>query len=301
MAQMQKCCDQVLTRDILASPNHILVATDMVDLDCLLPHATAQAKASHSKVTIVHAIYPLYVASLETAVVPSDYEAALVRDVRRKLGDAVHQMAAEGIHCDLTVKIGGAGEVIREEFSRTHSSRLIMGTHGRGKLRQFALGSVAHELITKVGVPIFVVGPHARDSAKYASPRRILHPVSFVGGYRENCKLALDLATTYGAELTLLHVLEQSEVESTNPDRSITWARNTLGQFIAELPENTTAVHTKVLFGQVAAEILKTASEINADWIVLSTDEGSQSGFFKETRAFEVLANAHCPVLTLGR
>lgn len=298
---MLKSCDQVLTRDILASPMHILVATDLVDLDCFLPHVIAQAKASSSKVTIVHAIYPLYVASLETAVVPSDYEATLVRDVRRKLEDAVHQMTSEGIHCDVTVRTGGTGEVIREELRRSHSSRLIMGTHGRGKLRQFALGSIAHELITKVGVPIFVVGPHARDGAKHASPRRILHPVSFVGGYRENCKLALDIATTYGAELTLLHVLEKSEEESTNPDRAITWARNTLVQFIAEIPDNTTAVHTKVLFGQVAAEIVKTASEIDADWIVLSTDEGSQSGFFKETRAFEVLANAHCPVLTLGR
>lgn len=298
---MQKCSEQSFTRDILASPDRIVVATDLVDLDCLLPHAIAQAKASGSKVTIVHAIYPLYIASLETALVPSDYEKSLIRDVRMKVVDATHQMATEGIHCDITVRIGSAGDVIREELSRSHSSRLIMGTHGRGRLRQFALGSVAHELITKVGVPIFVVGPHARDNVKHANPRSILHPVSFVGDYLENCRLALDIAKAYGAELTLLHVLEKSEEESTNPGRSMTWAQNTLGQFIPEVADHSPAVHVKVLFGQVAGEILKAASQIGADWIVLSTDQGAHSGFFKETRAFEVLANANCPVLTLGR
>lgn len=298
---MRKCCDQPFTREALASPNRIIVATDLVDLDCLLPHAIAQAKASGSTVTIVHAIYPLYIASLETALVPSDFEATIIRDVRSKLSGATQQMTAEGIHCDIVVKIGGTGEVIREELIRTHSSRLIMGTHGRGKLRQFALGSVAHELITKVAVPIFVVGPHAKNQTKHANPRRILHPVSFVGGYQENCQLAVDMAKTCGADLTLLHVLEKSEQESTNPDRSITWAQNILSRFVSEVPDGTPAVSTKVLFGEVAEGILTTARQIDADWIVLSTDEGAQSGFFKETRAFEVLANANCPVLTLGR
>ena len=298
---MRKCCDQLITREALESPNRIMVATDLVDLDCLLPHAIAQAKMSGSKVTLVHAIYPLYIASLETAPVPSDYEATTLRDVRAKLNNAIQQMTAEGIHCDITVKVGGAGEVIREELIRTQSSRLIMGTHGRGKLRQFALGSVAHELITKVGIPIFVVGPHARNHLKHAIPHRILHPVSFVGGYEENCQLAADMAKTYGAELTLLHVLEKSENESTNPDRSITWAQNILSRFVSEVPDGAPAVRTTVLFGGVAEGILKTACQIDADWIVLSTDEGAHSGLFNETRAFEVLANANCPVLTLGR
>jgi hypothetical protein len=57
----------------------------------------------------------------------------------------------------------------------------------------------------------------------------------------------------------------------------------------------------KVVFGDVAKEILVTAKDMRADWIVLSTDEGSQNGVFTESRAFAVLANANCPILTLGR
>lgn len=297
---MQVSNERSFTRDLLASPERILVATDLVDLDFLLPHAIAQAKACGSKVTIVHAIYPLYVASLETALVPGDFEIEIVQDVRLKLSTAVQQMAAEGITADVVVRIGAVSDIIRKELARLNCSRLIMGTHGRGKLRQFALGSVAHDLITKVAVPIFVVGPHARDGARHSTPRKILHPVSLVEDYRENCLLALDIAKKYDAELTLLHVLEKSEDEHVNPTRSITWAQNILSKFIAEVPEHSPVVHSKVLFGQVATEILKVAGQIEADWIVLSTDRGSQTGFFKETRAFEVLANATCPVLTLG-
>jgi nucleotide-binding universal stress UspA family protein len=298
---MQQCDEHLLTSDLLASPEKIMVATDLQDLDRLLPHVIAQAKASGSTVTIVHAIYPMYVASLETAVVPCDYETAIVGEVRAKLQDAVRRMEAEGIKAEVRVRIGSAGEVIREELRRSHSSRLIMGTHGRGMLRQFALGSVAHELITKVGIPIFVVGPRARAHTLHAAPRRILHPVSFVGEYRANCKLAIEIASIYGAELTLLHVLEQTVDESVNPDRAVRWAEATLRQIISEASDPVPRISTRVLFGKVAAEILRAAGEIDADWIVLSTDEGSNSGLFKETRAFEVLAAATCPVLTLGR
>ncbi len=297
---MQVSSERSFTRDILASPERILVATDLVDLDFLLPHAIAQAKTCGSKITIVHAIYPLYVASLETAQVPGDFEMNIVQEVRLKLSTTVQQFAAEGIAADIVVRIGGVSDIIRKELTRLNCSRLIMGTHGRGKLRQFALGSVAHELVTKVAVPIFVVGPHARGSATHSNPRKILHPVSLVGDSRENCLLSLEIANKYGAELTLLHVLERSEDEHTNPGRSMTWAQNILSQFIAEVPEHSPVVHSKVLFGQVATEILKASNQIGADWIVLSTDRGKRTGFFKETRAFEVLANANCPVLTLG-
>jgi nucleotide-binding universal stress UspA family protein len=298
---MQECREQPFTRNMLASPERILVATDIDDLEGLLPHAIAQAKASGGQVTIVHAIYPLYIASLETAVIPVDYEATLINDVRTRLSGSLKKMTAEGVESCVSIKIGRASDVILQELMRTHSSRLIMGTHGRGKLRQFALGSVAHDLVTKVNIPIFVIGPHARHSGMHATPRKILHPVSFVGNYPDNCLLALQIAKDFGAEITFLHVLEQSIDHNHNPGRSIAWAQNALAHCLPPELLQSPSIKMKVVFGDVAHEILGTAKDMAADWIVLSTDEGSQNSIFSESRAFEVLANANCPILTLGR
>jgi nucleotide-binding universal stress UspA family protein len=298
---MQQCDEVLLARDLLASPERIMVATDLQDLDCLLPHVIAQAKVSGSTVTIVHAINPMYVASVGAAALPGDYQATLIGEVRAKLQGFMRRMDSEGIKAETIVRIGNAGEVIRQELRRSRSSRLIMGTHGRGMLRKFALGSVAHDLITRVGVPIFVVGPRAGAHSLHATPRKILHAVSLVGAYRANCKLALEIAAIYKAELTLLHVLEQTPDDSVNPQRAIRWAETTLRQIVFEASSPVPEIHTRVSFGKVSAEILRAAGEINADWIVLSTDEVSNSGTTKETRAFEVLAAATCPVLTLGQ
>jgi nucleotide-binding universal stress UspA family protein len=298
---MQECQQQLFTMDMLASPKRILVATDIDDLEGLLPHAIAQARASGALVTIVHSIYPLYVASLETAVIPVDYEATLINDVRARISGAVNRMIAAGVDSCVFIKIGRASDVILQELIRTNSSRLIMGTHGRGKLRQFALGSVAHDLVTKVSIPIFVIGPHARHSGMHAKPSKILHPVSFVGNYPDNCLLALQIAKNFGAEITFLHILEQSIDHNLNPARSIAWAENALADCLPRDLLQSHSITMKVVFGDVAKEILVTAKDMRADWIVLSTDEGSQNGVFTESRAFAVLANANCPILTLGR
>jgi nucleotide-binding universal stress UspA family protein len=174
-----------------------------------------------------------------------------------------------------------------------------MGTHGRGKLGQLTLGSVAHDLIAKVPVPIFVVGPHARDFVKHLTPRRILHPVSLMGDYRESLQLALEIAQAYRAELTLLHVLDRNVNQSIDPDRSISWAKNALDALIPDAPSPISPVRTRVVSGNLAEEILKAAVQTDADWIVLGADGGLRSWFFPESAACKMVATAPCPVLTL--
>ncbi len=153
--------------------------------------------------------------------------------------------------------------------SEAHATRLIMGTHGRGKLGQLALGSVAHELITNVEIPIFVVGPHARGTIEHVTPRRILHPFSLTGNYRESLRLALEIAQAHRAELTLLHVLDQDIEQSMDPERTKSWAKNALDALVPDATNLAPPVHTTVTSGKLDEEVLKAAIQTNADWIVL--------------------------------
>jgi nucleotide-binding universal stress UspA family protein len=296
---MQALIENHFDKCTLAVPDRILVATDLTDMDCLVPHAIAQARASGAQVMLIHALPPSDVVPLDGALIPYVDKAKIVRDLRVMLLGVARQFESQGITCDTAVRDGSAIDVIREELIRSHATRLIMGTHGRGKLGQLALGSVAHELITEVDIPIFVVGPHARGTTKHVTPRRILHPVSLTGNYRESLHLALEIARAYRAELTLLHVLDQDIEQSMDPERTKSWAKNALDALVPDGTNLAPPVHTSVTSGKLDEEVLKAAAQTGADWIVLGADGGLRSWFFNESAACKLLAAASCPVLTL--
>jgi nucleotide-binding universal stress UspA family protein len=287
----------------LDAADHILVATDLTDTDYLLPHAIAQAKANGAQVTLLHALPP---SSIEPMIGPMDVAAIpyidkdkIVRDLRVTLLGLVRELESQGILCNSTVREGNPTDVISQELTRIHATRLIIGSHGRGRLGQLVLGSVAHQLITEVDVPVFVVGPHARTAVEHVTPRRILHPASFTGEYRASLQLALDVARTYQAELVLIHVLDRDLDESINPQRTIDWAKQALDALASDAGELSPLVHTTAASGTVADEILKAAAKIEADWIVLGADGAFRAWPFHQGSAYKVLAQANCPVLTL--
>ena len=295
---MAQTTPQLTKRQSLAVPERIIVATDLKDPDCLLPHAIAQAKASDARITFVHAISPMYAASVDTAEFSSEDRSRLIREVETALRNFVQRVETEGIRCNTAVHIGSAHEVINHQFVLPGAARLIMGTHGRGKLRQLALGSVAHSLLAAGDVPIFIVGPHAREGVVHAKPKHILHAVSLIGEYRESAGLTFDLAKEYGAEVTLLHILNPGTKDIVDPNRMTEWATDTLQKLVPSAEEFSLPVHIKVLYGKVAEQIVRTAQEASADWITLRTGKETATGLFNESRAFEVLASSGCPVLT---
>jgi nucleotide-binding universal stress UspA family protein len=283
----------------LATPERILVATDLRDTDYVVPYAIAQAKACGAQVTLVHALPPSDVVPMDGAMIRYVDKTKIVGDVRVMLSGVARQFESQGVSCDTAVRDGIARNVIPEELSRTDATRLIMGTHGRGKLGQLILGSVAHDLITETNVPVFVVGPHARDSVHHATPRKILHPVSLMGDYRECFHLALAIAQSYGAELILLHILDQHLNASMDPARTIAWANRALNALIPDGTEPAPPILTTVTSGKVAEEILKAAAQTGADWIVLGAEGRAPFWSFDQSAAYKVLIAADCPVLTL--
>lgn len=295
-AQFQKCA--------LASPDHILVATDLTDLRYLVPHAIAQAAACGAQVTFIHAIQspgiaPIEIGGLSNGAASYPDSAKVVRDARLVLLGVERELEARGIICESTAHHGSANEVIRRELARTGATRLIVGTHGRGKLGQFVLGSVAHRLLTTSDVPVFVVGPHARTPEQHVNPRKILHPVSLMGNYRDSAQLAINIAQAYRAELTLLHIVDPNVLVSMHPGLVFEQADNALKALVPAATDLVPSMHTMVTFGEITEEILKVAGQIQSDWIVLGADSSYRFWVFNESVAYKALTAASCPVLTI--
>jgi nucleotide-binding universal stress UspA family protein len=254
---------------------------------------------SNSHVTLAHAIIPSNSFPIEAGAVPYDDRESIDKDARALLYKMALKIEAHGIECDVDLRHGFASDAVREALKETGATELIMGTHGRGKLGQFALGSVANELLKTVDAPIFAVGPRALTSPEHAAPRKILHPVSLDGECQRSVDFAIDVAQIYGAELTLLHVLSPDARSSRDSERTLNWAKNAM---LALTPQGVTFVppiQAAASCGKLVEEILRAADRTQADWIVLGVDGDYPMWSLKDSTAYKVLAAANCPVFAI--
>ena len=85
---------------------------------------------------------------------------------------------------------------------------IVAGTHGRRGLQRLLIGSVAEEVLRTAPCPVLTVRG-GEDIAPAWAVRNILVPVDFSDASIEALRHAKELALTYGAQITLLHAVEE--------------------------------------------------------------------------------------------
>lgn len=85
---------------------------------------------------------------------------------------------------------------------------VVTGTHGRRGLRRLLLGSVAEEVLRTAPCPVLTVRAGEKNISAW-NVQNILVPVDFSEGADRAVKHANELARTYGAQITLLHAVEE--------------------------------------------------------------------------------------------
>jgi len=136
--------------------------------------------------------------------------------------------------------------------------------------------------------------------------RRIVVAVDFSEQSRQAMQQAIQLAGTYGASLSLVHVVEPAPFFSgahtdplmVMPDKKMAMLAQTKLDDLAaaEIPEDI-EVETKVAIGRSHKEIVAHAKRWGADLIVIGTHgyTGLKHTFLGST-AEAVVRHAHCPV-----
>lgn len=279
----------------LAKPGQIIVATDLSELDILLPHAIAQAKVCGANLTLAHAI----TGSDTRSFFEADRIAQLVLDARKTIEKAILDVKAEGLICTSQITQAVLPDDFLSQIVRhTGTKRVIMASHGRGRLGQLTLGSVAHQLLSTMDVPIFAVGPKSVSHPEHCYPKKILHPVSFSPGYRESVEFARNIAELHNAELMLMNVLDSDLPDQIDPTRTVQWAKNALDDAILDRTTVTVPLSTHVACGDIVKEVLNTAATFRADWIVLGTTPSAYAPLLASGAAYKLMAATDVPVLT---
>jgi nucleotide-binding universal stress UspA family protein len=285
-------------------PAVILVATDLSDLDRLMPFAFQQATETGARLILLHVLAAGTGMAMDAAGMPY-YDPAGALEFAAKAMEPWCEMAhRQSVGCDGLVREGNAAQQIAAVVRQFQADRVLLGTRSRSKLGKLLLGSVAEQVLRSVNLPVITVGPEAHLPVGSAGQERlVLHATTLRETSRPSAALACQFAARQSARLVLLHVLPPMvEMER---EGLPTGLDSTALRELRVLAEETGAgccvtVDAVVTHGNPSIEILAAAAERHASLIVLgATQRSALENLARDRTIYRVLAHARCPVLTL--
>lgn len=186
---------------------------------------------------------------------------------------------------------------------------VVMSTHGRRGLRRLLLGSVTEEVVRLAPCPVLTV-PSCEDGHPAGQVRSILVPVDF----SEHATLTLNYAAAiqelYGAQLHLLHVVDEVIYPDFYPpvmpsggsiteelrDQSV----ERMKKLLTDLPAQDPPAEVHVRSGRAAPAIAEFAEHLDADLIVIASHGLTGIGHILLGSVTEqVVRRSPCPVFTV--
>jgi nucleotide-binding universal stress UspA family protein len=298
------------------SIRNVLFATDFSPTsESALPYATAICRRFCSTLHLVHVLSE---ASLLMMTGGVDYVsmATIYEDAHNEAKDKLDQIAThfETIPHRNYVRHGVLWKNLAAIIEENDIDLIVVGTHGRTGLGKLLLGSVAEDILHHASCPVLTVGPKISGRAKLPafknSPRDLapveleLRQILFATNFAQNAvRMAHEaalLADEFHARLTLMHVMEDYKRLGSKPE-PIETCRRKLRELIPTKAELRHIPETVLEFGNAPERILKAAEEREADMIILGARAYSEVGstHLPWSAAHHVIAQAHCPVLTI--
>jgi nucleotide-binding universal stress UspA family protein len=239
------------------------------------------------------------------------YESAQL-EAREKLDHVA--LRFEGIPHHSYVRHGQIWKNLAEIIAEQEVDLIVVGTHGRTGLGKLLLGSVAEDILRHAPCPVLTVGPRISGRAKLpafqtagrdlAPPELDLRQIVFATNFAHNSALvaqaAVSLAEAFHSRLTLMHVFEDYTHVGSQPNLLEEGVRR-LQELLPKDAALQYAPETVLEFGSAAERILRVASQREADLLVLGARPAARAGstHLPWTTAHQVIAQAHCPVLTI--
>ncbi len=289
-----------------AHPSVILVATDLSDLDRLIPFALQQAQQSDARIILLHVLGFGAGIAADAAGMPY-YDPASAIDFAINTMEP-WRMKARGqeIACDAIVREGAPAQQIIASARQFNAHCLFLGTRSRSKASKLLLGSVAEQVLRSVSLPVVTVGPEAHLEVSDSDRQRVvLHATTLRETSSPSAALACQIASDRKAKLVLLHVLPpidemQREQLPTGLDSTAMRELRILAAEIGATDSCCVEIDAHVAHGHPAIEILAASADLGADLIVLgSTNRSALHNLTHDRTVYRVLAHARCPVLTL--
>jgi nucleotide-binding universal stress UspA family protein len=279
----------------ITRPKSILVATDLNDLDFLLPVAIGQAKVTGAMIWLLHVIPPDAYVSTESGAFPFTKKEKAFRDAEAVLARVADEVKAQNLACAYEVRRWYPVDRVTDFIRERDIKRLILGTSSRGKLGKLLLGSVAEQLIRSLDIPVCTVGPHFKPTPQ-SKPRRLILATSLRHDAEKSVQFAVDLAAGLAAELTVLYVLEPDRLH----DGMYAEAMSTIDEMLKGAKQRNLLSRIRIRYGEPAEEIVSECTALKPELLILGALPASpMTANFRSGVAYRVIAQAPCPTFTL--
>jgi nucleotide-binding universal stress UspA family protein len=284
-------------------PETILVATDLSDLDHLMPIALEEAGDTGARLILLHVLSTASAFNADAAGMPYFDTTSALETAKQMMHPWCAVAGRLGICCDSLVREGHPTQQIAAAARQFHVDRVLLGTRSRSKLGRLLIGSVAEQVLRSVYLPVITVGPEAHLPVDRGGERVVLHATTLRETSRPSAALACQMAAAQKAKLILLHVLPSiSEMERRGLPTGInSSAMLEMRILAAQIGANCcSSIEPVIAHGNPSIEILALAAERRASLIVLSaTRPPALENLARDRTVHRVLAHARCPVLTL--
>lgn len=298
------------------SVRNVLFATDFSDTsEAALPYATAICRRFHGTLHMVHVLSDAGLLMMTGGV---DYVSmgTIFEDAQNEAKEKLGQISAhfETIPHRNYVRHGVVWKNLSQIIEQNEIDLVVVGTHGRTGIGKLLLGSVAESILRNAPCPVLTVGPKVSGRAKLPAfrnqgsdlapveleIRQVLLATNFANSAARVAQEAAWLAEEFHSRLTLMHVLEDYTRLGSKP-KPVEESLLKLRELVPKKSELQYIPETLVEFGNAPLRILRTAEEREADIIVLGARAYADiaATHLPWSAAHHVIAQAHCPVLTI--
>jgi nucleotide-binding universal stress UspA family protein len=280
---------------LMAIPNQVVLATDFSPASTIAVSIVSRlARTLKAKVTLLHIFQ--YVPK-HHYVVPVGWMVEIIRkDVQAKLAETKNILSHAGLETEILVLEDGiAAQQILTFVQTCQSPLLVMGTHARGGIERFLLGSTAEEVLRQASCPVVSVGPHVPPVTENSEGfQRILFATDFSEVSIAAIPLTRALQQATGGYLRILHVAKNHASGAEEESRQFDPLPKGLGvNGVAECV---------VLHGtNVSQAVMNEAERYPADLVILGVRRASAFASHASPKiAFQIIAASPCAVLTIS-
>lgn len=189
---------------------------------------------------------------------------------------------AESLQVNRFILSGTVATEIAEHANRHKADLIVVGTHGRGVVGRFLLGSVADRVLHEAKVPVLITKAPAgkiKHPKKKTKPfRKVLFPTDFSDTANKALKRAIAITEDMDAELYVLHIVDDTLISTHVPEERkmilTELRRHALDQMRATLPSELMANFETigaVRRGEPGKQISAYAESMGCDLIVMGS------------------------------
>jgi nucleotide-binding universal stress UspA family protein len=186
---------------------------------------------------------------------------------------------------------------------RRNPALVVMGTHGRGSIDRFVLGSTAEGILRHSYGPALTVGPNVDVlHAGVLKIHRILYATDCSAEAAHGAPVAVALAEAFAARIDVLNVVGSNRID--HPDQLHKIQEhfyNALDLVVPESARKLCEPRTFVSVGNPQSEILEHIDDREIDLLVMGLRRNTHLGMQNRTSgAFPIIVEANCPVITVA-